>query len=429
LIDIKPPRLKRHRRRPAFYDPLMPNTLAPLVLAVNAGSSTLKFALYPVHDGLADAAIASGQIDGLSGTAALPFVLNLPDGTRQRRELVRQAAEPFDDALAALRDALGELLPAGRELAAVAHRIVHGGTRCTESMLLDAPTLAYLATLNDLAPLHQPHNLRGVQAFTQAFPELPQIGCFDTSFHTSLPAVEQRLPLPVELHLQGVRRYGFHGLSYRYLVQAISRLAPELTPGRLLMAHLGSGASLAAVHGGRSVATTMGFSALDGLMMGTRSGALDPGVLLHLLRHGWDHDQLERLLYRDCGLKGVSGLSADMRTLRASSEPAAHEAIAIFTRRVLRESGALVACMGGIDGLVFTGGIGEHDVQLRQDLCSGLAYLGVVLDAAANRNASGDVPVSIHAAGSRVPVWVIPTDEGRMAAQDAERWLLEQGRG
>lgn len=400
------------------------SVLAPLVLAVNAGSSTLKFALYPVHDGMADAAVASGQIDGLSSPAPLPFVLDLPDGTRRRLELPREAADPFDDALAALQRHLPELMPAGRQLAAVAHRIVHGGSTHVESVSLDAAVLAELAQLNDLAPLHQPHNLHGVRAFMTAFAGLPQIGCFDTAFHATMPPVEQQLPLPAELSAQGLRRYGFHGLSYRYLVQRLQQLAPELAGQRLLLAHLGSGASLCATSGGRSVATTMGFSAVDGLMMGTRTGALDPGVLLHLLRHGWDQARLEKLLYRESGLKGVSGLSADMRTLRASPEPAAQRAIELFTHRVRRESGALIACLGGLDGLAFTGGIGEHDVQLRADVCAGMAYLGVRLDPAANLRATGPDALPIHAADSRVPIWVIPTDEGRVAAQDAARWLL-----
>lgn len=412
---------------PSVHDRRMPDSSHPLVLAVNAGSSTLKFALYPVHAGLAEAAVASGQIDGLGGDGPLPFRLGRAGEQPLRSDITRRAAEPFDDALAALREALTGLLPAGRRLVALAHRIVHGGDRCSASTLLDAATLAYLTTLNDLAPLHQPYNLRGVSAFAQAYPELPQIGCFDTGFHASLPEVEKRLPLPAALAGQGLRRYGFHGLSYRYLLQALHGLAPQLAGRRLLLAHLGSGASLCAVASGQSVATTMGFSSLDGLMMGTRCGALDPGVLLHLLRHGWSSARLEQLLYRDCGLKGVSGLSADMRELRASTLPAAAEAIALFTRRVLRESGALIACLGGLDGLVFTGGIGEHDAQLRADVAAGLGYMGLRLDPAANAAARGDVAAPIHARGSAVPVWVIPTDEGRIAAQDAARWLQAPG--
>ncbi|MEO8299201.1 MAG: acetate/propionate family kinase [Burkholderiales bacterium] len=400
---------------------------APLVLAVNAGSSTLKFALYPVHEGVADDAIASGQFEGLAGSGALRLAVRPAQGARIEQALPAGAGGPrFDRALALLRDSFTEWLPRGAVLAGVAHRIVHGGERFRVSTQLDGEALAYLDTLNELAPLHQPHNLHGVRAFAQAFPALPQIGCFDTGFHATLPAVERRLPLPAALDAMGLRRYGFHGLSYRWLVQQLRRLAPQRWQGRWLLAHLGSGASLCAVQGGHSVATTMGFSALDGLMMGTRTGSLDPGVLLYLLRHGWDADRLERLLYTESGLAGVSGLGSDMRMLRASAAASAHEAIALFTRRIVREAGAMVACLGGLDGIVFTGGIGEHDAQLRKEVCTALAFLGVSVDAAANRAATGASArcISPPEAGGEWPsVWVIPTDEGRVAAQDAAALL------
>ncbi len=371
--------------------------MSDVVLAVNAGSSTLKYALYPVHDGLADAPIFSGQAE-VSGDAA------------------------FEAALADLRDQITPHLPAGSALVAVAHRIVHGGDRFSASVLLDDAIVEQLAALNPLAPLHQPHNLRGVRAFRQAFPALPQIGCFDTGFHATLPDVERRLPIPQSLHAAGVRRYGFHGLSYRYLVDSLgAKLGTGVPQGRWLMAHLGSGASLSAVQDGRSVATTMGFSALDGLMMGTRSGSIDAGVLLHLLRQGWSAERIEKMLYKDCGLAGVSGLSNDMRVLR--SRAADHEdaalAIRLFTRRVVREAGALVACLGGLDGVVFTGGIGEHDAQLRADVSAQLAHLGVCIDPAANAAATGSEIRPIHPKGGAVQVWVVPTDEGRIAARDA----------
>ena len=377
--------------------------MSDVVLAVNAGSSTLKYALYPVHEGLADAPIFSGQAE-VSGDAA------------------------FEAALAALRDQITPHLPAGSQLVAVAHRIVHGGDRFSASVRLDDAIVEQLAALNPLAPLHQPHNLRGVRAFRQAFPGLPQIGCFDTGFHATLPDVERRLPIPQSLHAEGVRRYGFHGLSYRYLVDSLgARLGTGVPRGRWLMAHLGSGASLAAVQDGLSVATTMGFSALDGLMMGTRCGSIDAGVLLHLLRQGWSAERIEKMLYKDCGLAGVSGLSNDMRVLR--SRAADHEgaalAIRLFTRRVVREAGALVACLGGLDGMVFTGGIGEHDVQLRADVSAALAHLGVRIDPAANAGATGSEIRPIHPNGDqgRVQVWVVPTDEGRIAARDAAQLL------
>ena len=300
----------------------------------------------------------------------------------------------------------------------MAHRIVHGGERYSDSVLLDEAALDYLASLNPLAPLHQPHNLAGVRACQQAWPELPQVACFDTGFHSTLAPEEQLFALPQALRAQGIRRYGFHGLSYRYLAGRLQALSTR-SGGRVLMAHLGNGASVCAMRDGRSIATSMGFSALDGLMMGTRSGALDPGVPLYLMQQGWSAQRIEDLLYRESGLLGVSGLSADMRTLRASAAPAAHQAIALFEHRLRREAGALIACLGGLDLLAFTGGIGEHDAALRQAACRHLAYLGAALDPAANRDACGSRAMAIHAAGSAVEIWVVPTDEGRVAASDA----------
>lgn len=359
------------------------------VLAVNAGSSSLKFGLYPRQG----PALWSGQIEGLEAAGETTFtdaLQRLPADCTQR----------------------------GAQLVAVAHRIVHGGEAFVAPCPLDADALQRLRALEPLAPLHQPHNLDGVAAFLQALPGVPQIGCFDTAFHATLPAVERALPIDRTLVTQGLRRYGFHGLSYQYLAQRLP-LHTARAHGRVLLAHLGNGASLCALRGGRSVATTMGFSALDGLMMGTRCGSLDPGVLLHLLRQGWSTDALEDLLYRRSGLKGVSGLSADMRMLRASAEPHAAEAIALFTHRVLREAGALSAVLGGLDAIAFTGGIGEHDTVLRADVSAGLAHLGVQIDDAANAAARGDVVAPLHTPDSRVEVWVVPTDEGRVAAQAA----------
>lgn len=392
----------------------------PLVLAVNAGSSSLKFGLYAAHgparlvgqcSGLEPGGSPRWQVDG-EAAAALPLAAG-------------QA--PWDAALAALLDVLhrehvGEA--GGHRLLAVAHRIVHGGSVCVAPALLDEATLARLEALSPLAPLHQPHNLQGVAAFARALPGLPQVGCFDTAFHATLPALERRLPLPADCDAQGLRRYGFHGLSYQYVSQTLAGLTPR-AGGRALLMHLGSGASLCATEGGRSAATTMGFSALDGLMMGTRCGSLDPGVLLHLWRNGHTLDQVERLLYRDSGLKGVSGRSADMRALRALAAAGgdgaadAELAIALFTHRIVREAGALVALLGGVDLVAFTGGIGEHDALLRADLARRLGFLGLGLDEARNAAACGDAIVPVHAEGSPVEMWVVPTDEGRVAARSA----------
>jgi acetate kinase len=387
----------------------------PAVLAVNAGSSSLKVGVYGAGEA---PAVWSGQFTGME-----------PGGRPQWCEagstpvdLAGDAAH--DTAWPAALDALAEALSHAQvSLAAVPHRIVHGGAHFTAPCRLDAPAQAALATLVPLAPLHQQHNLDGVAAFERQWPHLPQIGCFDTAFHATLPPLEQRLPLPAWLVAQqGLRRYGFHGLSYAYMAGWLQRRSARAS-GRVLLAHLGNGASLCALQDGRSCATSMGFSALDGLMMGTRCGSLDAGVVLHLWRAGWDHTQVESLLYQDSGLKGVSGLTADMRTLRASDAPAARLAIDLFVHRARREAGALVALLGGLDAVAFAGGIGEHDPNTREALCASLAPFGVRLDAARNALARSG---AVQAADSAAEVWVIPTDEGRVAADAAFAWLASR---
>jgi len=393
------------------------------ILAVNAGSSTLKFSLHPLDPlqaGQVLPSVLSGSIQGLEpgGTPEMGWSFK---GQSHRRTLAATDDDAFHGALLAL----GALLTTDADVApieAVAHRVVHGGQGFRASVFITEDVLTRLARLNSLAPLHQPHNLEGVRAFRKAFPQLPQVACFDTAFHASLSEVDYAFALPQALAEQGVRRYGFHGLSYQYIMGALLQHTPQ-AQGRVLMAHLGNGASLCAAFEGRSRATTMGFSALDGLMMGTRSGSLDPGVLLYLLEQGWDHDRLQTLLYRQSGLLGVSGISADMRRLRADASAAAHKAIDQFTYRVVRESGALTACLGGLDLLAFSGGIGEHDAVLRAEVCARLGYLGVQLDASLNGRASGDAIMAIHAAGSAVQVWVVPTDEGSVAAGEAARLI------
>lgn len=370
------------------------------ILAVNAGSSSLKFALYPVS-GVSDIAepLFSGNIEGLEA-----------------------GANAFQTALDALSVSLQSHL-AGRPLVAVAHRVVHGGEWYRAAVRVDDQVLARLNSLCELAPLHQPHNLEGIKRFAQMYPDVPQVACFDTAFHASLPPEEYLFALPQTITQQGVRRYGFHGLSYQYVQSQLRKLSTR-SEQKVLMAHLGNGASLCAMKAGQSLATTMGFSALEGLIMGTRSGAIDPGVLLYLLDHGMSSQELTSLLYKQSGLLGVSGIAADMRTLRASEETQAQLAIDLFTHRVVREAGAMSACLQGLDVLVFTGGIGEHDVMLRQEVCAQLAYLGVHIDAAQNVLATGQQMMRIDATDSAVEVWVIPTDEGRMAALSA--WALVQ---
>ena len=392
------------------------------ILAVNAGSSTLKFSVHPLQNqGVLDP-ILIGNIQGLE-PAGQPRMDWTWQGQHHQCALPTVEGTSFERALHALHGLLAEL-PALPPLRAVAHRVVHGGHQYQHSVRITPEVLRALEQLNSLAPLHQPHNLAGIRAFTAAFPELPQVACFDTAFHATLPREESYYALPQTLADQGVRRYGFHGLSYQSIMGTLQSCSAR-AHGRTLMAHLGNGASLCATLQGRSQATTMGFSALDGLVMGTRCGSIDPGVLLYLLEQGWDHDRIQALLYRQSGLLGVSGIAADMRTLRASTAPAAQFAIELFTRRVVRATGELSACIGGLDVLAFSGGIGENDSLLRADVAQRLAYLGVRVDATLNAQpADGHAAWAIHAPDSAVEVWVVPTDEGRVAAAEAAALVL-----
>ncbi|MDP3841875.1 MAG: acetate/propionate family kinase [Oxalobacteraceae bacterium] len=386
------------------------------ILAVNAGSSSLKFALYPQHDHQVDTACLTGTVEGLE-PGGMPCIRVRGEHGESQQILPPAAGDSFGHALAALGGILEQHADSVR-IVAIAHRIVHGGERYAVSTVLDDTALRYLESLSSLAPLHQPHNLDGVHAFRRAYPALPQVGCFDTAFHATIPVAEQMFALPHALRASGIRRYGFHGLSYRYVAGRLAERSAQAGK-KVLIAHLGNGASACALQDGKSIATSMGFSALDGLVMGTRSGAVDPGVLLHLMRQDWDLEKIERTLYRESGLSGVSGISADMRTLRASEHPDAALAIALFTHRLVKECGALTACLGGLDLIAFTGGIGEHDTALRLAACQRLHYLGVKIDAGRNLAATGNRTLPIHAPDSRVEVWIVPTDEGRVAAGDA----------
>ena len=396
------------------------------ILAVNAGSSSLKFSLHPLADGQVQPHVLSGNFQGLEPGGSPQMGWQQQSGGKHQGALdVPEGASSFAAALDALRTLLREL-PDVPPFAAVAHRVVHGGGEFTASVRVDDDVLARLARYESLAPLHQPHNLEGIRRFRAAFPELPQIACFDTAFHATMHEVNYAFALPPEVTAQGVRRYGFHGLSYQYIMgELLARSARGA--GRVLMAHLGNGASLCAAQAGQSVATTMGFSALDGLMMGTRAGALDPGVLLYLLEQGWTHDRLEALLYKQSGLLGVSGVSADMRRLRAAAAQGSQDAdraIRLFTQRVVRQSGALAACLQGLDVLAFSGGIGENDAQLRQDVCEQLHWLGLHIDLERNRD-PGRQACAIHTPDSGIEVWVVPTDEGRVAAREAAALLRD----
>ena len=359
------------------------------LLTLNAGSSSIKFALF-ARDGDLATPLLAGHIEGL-GAAGLTHAQAL------QQVLARVGSAP---------------------VAAVGHRIVHGGTAFAGPVLIDDAIFAAMAALQALAPLHQPHNLAAVKAARAAFPGAPQVACFDTAFHRSQPDINQRFALPQALHDQGIRRYGFHGLSYESIRDQLLVADPAAAQGRIVVAHLGNGASMCAMHRAASVATTMSFSPLDGLPMGTRCGRLDPAVVLHLLQQqGRSADEVSQLLHRESGLLGLSGLSSDMRELLASHEPGARLAIDYFVEQVLRELAAMVAALHGIDTLVFTGGIGENATALRERIVHGAAWMGLRLDARAN--AAG--AARIDAAGSAVQVRVLRTNEEAVIARHTAR--------
>jgi acetate kinase len=299
------------------------------------------------------------------------------------------------------------------QLKGVGHRVVHGGADFTAPVCVDDDVMKRLRELEPLAPLHQPHNLAGIRTSATLLPDVPQVACSDTAFHRTMDPLARRLGLPRDYHAEGVQRYGFHGLSYEFIAQQLRAIDTDLAHGRVIVAHLGNGASLCAMHYGRSVDTTMSFTALDGLLMGTRPGTLDPGAVTHLMReHGMSAGEIEDVLYHRSGLLGISGISSDMRTLLASDDPHACEAVELFVFRAAREIGALTASLGGLDGLVFTAGIGEHASEIRSRICARCSWLGVVLDEHANRN--GQMRITTEA--SDIRVYVIPTDEEKMIA-------------
>ena len=382
------------------------------VLTINAGSSSIKFALFEVGGRDSPALSSHGEIETIE--SAPHFIARDACGKVLAE---RRWSEHDKDFQSLVEQVIGwaENHLGGDAMRAVGHRVVHGGTRFDAPCMVTPEVLEQLDALTPLAPLHQPHNLVPIRAIAKARPRLPQVACFDTAFHRTMPAVATRFALPREWEEQGVRRYGFHGLSYEYIARRLRELDPELAAGRVITAHLGNGASLCAMRDGRSVDTTMGLTALDGLVMGTRCGDLDPGVILYFeQQRGMDAKRVEHMLYHDSGLLGVSGgIASDMRSLLASGDPHAREAVELFTFRIAREIGALTSSMGGLDGIVFTAGIGEHAAAVREMVCARLDWLGVELDAAAN---AGDEAV-ISASGSRVEVRVIPTDEEAMIAR------------
>jgi acetate kinase len=386
--------------------------MSEAILTLNAGSSSIKFALFANGHGIPAEPEVVGQIDGI-GTHPHLKAKNAAGKVLDNCDLPLTGDGQHRAALAFLVDWLRRH-DDGRTIVGVGHRVVHGAETYSRPLLLDAATLEILRGFLPLAPLHQPHNIAGIEAMTAALPGVPQVACFDTAFHRSQPEVAQRFALPRKITDQGVRRYGFHGLSYEYIADVLPQHLGTKADGRVIVAHLGNGASMCAMKNRRSVATTMGFTAVEGLMMGTRCGSLDPGVLLYLMDYqGMDAKSLERLLYKESGLLGVSGISPDMRELLESTRPEAREAVDLFCYRIVREIGSLAAALGGLDALVFTGGIGEHAAPVRAQICQALGWLGVQIDAAANaahqwRIATADFPVD---------VLVLPTNEEWMIAR------------
>ncbi len=390
----------------------MGGTLSKVILTLNAGSSSLKFAVFSLADGGALNPLASGEIEGIGATAKGAVKTSSGDAS----ELALDPKAGGVDHQAAMGAILGWLKEAGYadSVAAVGHRVVHGGPDLGQPILVNVEALAKLRRLIPLAPLHQPHNIAGIEAAMKAFPGTPEVACFDTAFHRSHPFVSDTFALPRSYYEEGVRRYGFHGLSYEYIMQTLRKIAPQNAREDVVIAHLGNGASMCAVHDGRSIASTMGFTAVDGLPMGTRCGQLDPGVLLYLMTEKrMSAEAITELLYKNSGLKGMSGISQDMRELEASDSPAAREAIDYFVARARRELAGLAAVVDGPEAIVFTAGIGEHAWKVREAILSGMEWMGIHLDIEANR-ASAEI---ISAKSSPTIVFVIPTDEERMIAE------------
>src|SRR5689334_13220565 len=379
-------------------------------LVLNAGSSSLKFCVFERPRGAERWHLeARGQIEGIGSAPRLS--VKDEDGARMADQDI--AVRDGKEALSALADWLRSKYGGSRVLG-VGHRVVHGGARFKAPTVLNADVLRELYQLVPLAPLHQPYNLAAIEAVFEQLPGVPQVACFDTSFHRGQPEVAELVPLPRELRQQGIQRYGFHGLSYEYIASILPEVAPEIARGRVIVAHLGSGASLCALREGRSVDSTLGFTALDGLCMGTRPGSLDPGVVLHLFQSlNLSAKEVETLLYKKSGLSGISGISHDMRDLLGRNEPSARLAVDYFVYRAAKEIGALTAALGGIDALVFTAGIGENSPEIRQRICAASAWLGIELDQAANTQRLA----KISNGNSKIAVWVIPTNEELMIAR------------
>src|SRR6516165_1361750 len=391
------------------------------ILVVNAGSCSVKFQVFAVEPSGGLARKIKGQMDGIGARPRLRVSGEDGAGIVDRA----YGAGEVPDVTTALQVAAGWLRDE-RDVhpTAIGHRVVHGGPDYDRPVLVDADVLSRLERLTPLAPLHQPHNLAPVRSVLARFPDLPQVACFDTAFHRGHAAIVDHYAIPERFYAQGVRRYGFHGLSYEYIAGRLPQVAPAIASGRVIVAHLGSGASMCALAGGRSVESTMGFTALDGLPMGTRPGQIDPGVVLYLIEEKhMTAAQVQDLLYGDCGLKGLSGLSNDVRELEASSDPHARFALDYFVYRVGLQAGLLAAALGGLDAFVFTAGIGENSPSLRARIVERLAWLGGALDPKANAAAA----TSIAGRDSRIGLYIIPTDEELMIARHTLALLAVRG--
>ena len=381
------------------------------ILVVNAGSSSLKFQLFEIEPGSRVKRLLKGQLDGIGVRPRLHATK--ADGAIAIDRMF--SSEEVRDLPAAIQVTAEWLRSTENvDLAAIGHRVVHGGPEYSEPILVSPEVLDRLARYVPLAPLHQPNNLAPIRTILELRPELPQVACFDTAFHRGHGPLADHFAIPEELYAEGVRRYGFHGLSYEYIADRLPQVAAELAHGRVIVAHLGSGASMCALAGGRSIESTLGFTALDGLPMGTRPGQIDPGVVLYLLTEkGMDAGAAQRFLYNECGLKGLSGVSNDMRELEASADPRAAFAIEFFVYRIALNAGMLAAALGGVDGFVFTAGIGENSAMIRARVTARLAWLGAKL--APGANARGQTLIS--SPDSRVAIYVLPTDEELMIAR------------
>jgi acetate kinase len=384
-------------------------------LVINAGSSSIKFAIFRTNLNREPVAEVAGQVDDIGNSAS--FRVSRANGEILADGLLNNSSQlTHQDGLTVICTWLIEFLKDGK-LLAIGHRVVHGGTQYLQPVLVNEQVLHDLEGLIPLAPLHQPHNVAAIRATQGFFSGVPQLACFDTAFHGSQTEIEQRFALPRRFFTEGVRRYGFHGLSYEYIVSILPSLDPGLINARIIAAHLGNGASLCAIHKGRSIATTMGFSPLDGLVMGTRCGNLDPGVLLYLMEHeGMDFKALEHLLYYESGILGVSGISNDMRVLLARSDFSAVEAVELFVYRAAREIGSLSAALEGFDALIFTGGIGEHSASIRERICQRLSWLGLQVDLSANM----DNKPKISAPASSITAWIVPANENLVIAKQMQ---------